>query len=182
MSVEPIATIQKKGKQNKSGETSMKTNNAVSKMFTLLLTAVALGFTAHSASAIGSVPFAGSAEGTTVSASPVTGGLLLVVEAEGDATQLGQFSREETILFNPATGSLTGVITFTAANGDQLFGTVEGGFISAGAATGTYTFTGGTGRFENASGEADFFLSTSDGVSFTVEFEGSLSSVGTNKK
>ena len=161
----------------------MKTNcKTLSKMLTLLLTAVALAFQTHSTLANDQVPFQGNAQGATVSVSPDPGGVVLAVRAEGNATQLGRFSREETILFNPATGTLTGLIVFTAANGDQLFGTVEGGFVSATVATGTYTFTGGTGRFQNASGEADFSLSTSDGVHFAVEFDGSLSSVGANKK
>ena len=161
----------------------MKTNsNAVSKILTLMVAALTLAFPLHSTWADDQVPFQGSAEGATVSVSPDPAGVVLLVLAEGDATHLGRFSREETILFNPATGALTGLIIFTAANGDQLSGTVEGGFITSGTATGTYTFTGGTGRFQNASGEADFSLSTSDGVHFTVEFEGSLSSVGANKK
>jgi hypothetical protein len=161
----------------------MKTNsNAVSKMLTLLLAAVALAFTVHSTWAKDQVPFQGSAAGAIVSVSPDPAGVVLAVLAEGNARHLGRFSREETILFNPATGALTGLIVFTAANGDQLFGTVEGGFVSPTRATGTYTFTGGTGRFKNASGEADFSLSSSDGVHFTVEFDGGLSSVGANKK
>ena len=160
----------------------MKTNsNAVSKMLTLLLAAVALTFPTHSTWANDQVPFQGSAEGAIVGVSPDPAGVVLTVQAEGDATHLGRFSREETILFNPATGTLTGLIVFTAANGDQLFGTVQGGFVSPTEATGTYTFTGGTGRFQNASGEADFSLSTSDGVHFSVEFNGTLSSVGSNK-
>jgi hypothetical protein len=173
-----MKTISKTNQRNNP----MKTNsNAVSKMLTLLLAAVALAFPAHSTWADDQVPFKGSAEGAIVSVSPDPAGVVLVVLAEGNTTQLGRFSREEIILFNPATGALTGLIGFTAANGDQLFGTVEGGFISPGTATGTYTFTGGTGRFQNASGEADFSLSTSNGVHFTVEFDGSLSSVGANK-
>jgi|GEM_PF-1674103 len=161
----------------------MKTNsNAVSKMLTLLLAAVALASAAHSTLANDQVPFRGSAQGAAVSVSPDPAGVVLTVQAEGKATLLGGFSREEEILFNPASGALTGLIVFTAANGDQLFGTVEGGFVSPTRATGTYTFTGGTGRFQNASGDADFSLSTSDGVHFTVEFDGSLSSVGANKQ
>lgn len=161
----------------------MKTNcKAISKMRTLLLAAVALAFPAHSTWAGDQVPFQGDAEGSTVSVSLDPAGVVLVVQAEGNATHLGRFLREETILFNPATGALTGLIVFTAGNGDQLFGTVEGGFVSPTTATGTYTFTGGTGRFQNASGEADFSLSTLDGVHFVVEFDGSLSSVGANKK
>ena len=159
----------------------MKTNiNAISKTITLLLAAIALAFPAHSTWAKDQVPFQGSAEGAIVGASPDPDGVVLTVLAEGNATHLGRFTREETILFNPATGALTGLIVFTAANGDQLFGTVGGGFVSPTSATGTYTLTGGTGRFQNASGEAAFSLSTSDGVHFAVKFDGSLSSVGAN--
>ena len=161
----------------------MKTNsNAVSKMFMLLLSVVALAFPAQSTWGADQVPFQGNAEGAIVSATPDPAGVVLVVLAEGNATQLGRFSREETILFNPATGTLSGLIVFTAANGDQLSGTVVGQFTSATTVAATYTFTGGTGRFANATGEADAFLSTADGVHFTVQFDGSLSSVGDNKK
>ncbi|MFN0130601.1 MAG: hypothetical protein ACKV19_28400, partial [Verrucomicrobiales bacterium] len=69
-----------------------------------------------------------------------------------------------------------------AANGDQLFCSFEGGFISPTTAAGTYILCDGTGRFENATGGADFILSAPDGIHFTVEFEGTLSSVGANKK
>jgi len=161
----------------------MKTNNnATSKILTLLLAAVTLALAAHPAWADDQVPFQGRAEGAITSVSPDPAGVVLTVRAHGNATHLGQFSREEVVLFNPLTGTLTGVIVFTAANGDQLFCTVAGGFISPTAATGTYTFTGGTGRFANASGSADFIISTPDGIHFSVEFAGTLSSVGSNQK
>jgi hypothetical protein len=171
-------------KQNKqSEEVPMKTSiSAVSKVIMLLLSALAVAFPAHSTWAEDQVPFRGGAEGAIVGVSPDPDGLVLTVLAEGTATHLGRFSREETILFNPGTRSLTGLICFTAANGDLLFGTVDGGFVSPTEAAGTYTFVGGTGRFKNASGEAGFALSTSDGVNFTVAFDGSLSSVGANQK
>ena len=132
--------------------------------------------------AAATVPFKGSAEGGIVSATPGPDGVLLRVLADGQATHLGQFSREELVLFNPIAGTIAGTIVFTAANSDQLSGTVAGQFTSATTVAATYTFTGGTGRFQNASGEADFSLSTSDGVHFAVEFDGSLSSVGANEK
>ena len=161
----------------------MKTNiNAISKILTLLLAAITLTVAAHPVRAGSQVPFRGSAEGAIVDASPDPAGVVLTVLADGCATHLGEFSREEVLLFNPLAGTLTGTIAFTADNGDQLFGRVEGGFISPTTATGTYTFTGGTGRFANASGRADFVVSTLDGINFSVEFEGTLSSVGSNKK
>jgi len=160
----------------------MKINsNATSKILTLLLAAIALACTVPGAWAKDQLPFRGSAEGAIASALPNADGVLLTVLAEGKATHLGRFAREEMVLFNPATGTLSGLVVYTAANGDQLFGSVVGGFISANTATGTYVFTGGTGRFANASGGAEFAISTPDGIHFSVEFKGTLSSVGSNK-
>jgi len=151
-------------------------------MLTFLLAAVTLSVAALPAQAGSQVPFQGSASGAIVSASPDPAGVVLTVQAVGRASILGEFSREEVVLFNPLAGTLTGAIVFTADNGDQLVGLVAGGFTSPTSAAGTYTFTGGTGRFVNASGQADFVLSTSDGIHFTVEFAGTLSSIGSNKK
>jgi hypothetical protein len=147
-----------------------------------LLAAVTVAFGAECVYGADSVPFKGSAVGAVVSASPVPAGVLLRTLAEGEATQLGRFTREEELLLNPATGTLNGTIVFTAANGDQLSGVVAAQFTSPTTVEGTITFTGGTGRFENAAGQADAFVSSPDGVHFSVDFEGSVSSVGANKK
>jgi hypothetical protein len=58
-------------------------------------------------------------------------------------------------------GAMHGCVTLTTPDGDTLNATYDGtesvpnanGFITA---TGTLTFTGGTGRFENAGGDANF--------------------------
>ena len=173
-----ITTTNKQRKENNPMKISI---NATSKIFTLLLAAITLACAMTSARAKDQVPFKGSADGAIVGVAPDPGGLVFTVQAEGNATHLGRFTREETVLFNPATGSLTGDIVFTAADGDQLFVSVDGGFISPTEATGTYTITGGTGRFVNATGSAGFVLLTPDGAHFSVEFEGTLSSVGSNK-
>ena len=146
----------------------------------LLLAALTVAFAPQWASATGDVPFKGSAEGAVVSTSPRPEGVLLMVLAEGRATHIGKFSREEMVILDPATGTIAGMVVFTAANGDQLTGEIGGQFTSPTTVVGTYTFTGGTGRYENAAGEADFCLSTPDGTHFTVEFDGSLSPVGAN--
>jgi len=147
----------------------------------MLLAAVTVGFGAQRVWATDTVPFKGSAEGAIVSATPEPGGVRLRVLADGQATHLGKFSREEVLLLNPNTGTASGTIVFTAANGDQLHGTVAAQFTSPTTVVGTYTFTGGTGRFANATGDAGASLSTPDGVQFSVEFDGSVSSVGVNK-
>ena len=148
----------------------------------LVLAAVTVAIAPYCGWAGESVPFKGNAAGAIVSATPGPGGLLATVLARGDATQIGQFSREESLVLNPATGTIAGTIVFIAANGDRLLGTVAGQFTSPTTVAGAYAFTGGTGRFSGAVGGADFSLATPDGVNFTVAFDGSVSSVGANKK
>src|SRR5262245_11148544 len=82
----------------------------------LLLAALAAFFTPQWTSAAGDLPFKGSGEGAVVGLTPGPEGVLLTVAAKGRATHLGQFSREEMVLLNPATGAITGVVVFTAAN------------------------------------------------------------------
>ena len=77
-----------------------------------------------------------------------------------------------------ADGSAEGTVVFTAANGDQLF--IEAKGVPTNPATpntigGTYTFTGGPGRFSGASGGADFVgVIASGGIHITVAFEGTI--------
>ena len=75
----------------------------------------------------------------------------------GEATHLGHFTAiYEDVVYIPATTG-TGTLTFTAANGDELFTTYEGGqteFVPPNVSTITLvaTITGGTGRFAAATG------------------------------
>jgi hypothetical protein len=76
----------------------------------------------------------------------------------GTSTHLGKFTVHYDIVLNLQTQIGTGTATFVAANGDQLF-TENSATVST---TGnpnenrldeTYVVTGGTGRFEGASGQ-----------------------------
>ena len=154
----------------------------LTKYLALLLAAVAVAFVPQSVCAGNSVPFKGNAVGAIVSATPTPAGVVVKTLAEGYATHLGRFTREEDLVLNPTTGSIAGTLVFTAANGDELSALVAAQFTSPTNVVGTMTFTGGTGRFKNATGQADAIVSTPDGIHFTVEFEGSVSSVGANKK
>lgn len=98
---------------------------------------------------------------------------------EGTVTHLGQSSLLEEWCFNGQGNDLgTRTLTITAANGDVLHGTHN--FIQWTSAT-TFeevlVFDGGTGRFENATGE--FYESVE--VTFDTEFSGTytLSGEGT---
>jgi hypothetical protein len=140
--------------------------------FGALGTLVGLFGLAVPASADHAVQFRGHATGAITAASPVALGLLIQTEATGQATRIGEFSRTEVLLLDPATSTIAGLVAFRAANGDTLTGVVTGSFVSATQATGHYRFTGGTGRFAGASGKASFTLETPDGATFAVQFNG----------
>ena len=105
-------------------------------------------------------PFKGLAAGAITGITPSGA---VVIQATGTATHLGDFTRTEYVFFGPG-GAISGTVVFTAANGDRLWADFSGGFISPTTAEGTYTFTGGTGRFRDASGTADFEATTPDGA------------------
>jgi hypothetical protein len=121
------------------------------------------------------LPFRGAADETITRVTPVgLDQLQLTVTATGEATYLGQFSGTETVVLDLATGTFSGTRVFIAANGDRLYANVEGGFTSATTAAGTLTFTGGTGRFADATGEVDFEAVTPDGLHLALTFEGTI--------
>ncbi len=127
------------------------------------------------ASAAASLPFWGIADLTITEVVPLgKDSVQLTASATGVATHLGRYTRTETVVLTPSTGVLVGTVVFTAANGDELHADVAGGFTSPTTAEGTYSFTGGTGRFKTASGEASFEAVTTDGVHFAITFEGTL--------
>ena len=118
--------------------------------------AVAAFAFAGAASAEHAVPFKGSFSGTaTIS------GAVVSIAASGQATHLGRSSQTLVATLTPGPGpfcqTTVGTGVLTAANGDQIFVSASGtacvnpstGVIHI---AGTQTITGGTGRFQNASG------------------------------
>ncbi len=107
----------------------------------------------------------------------------VVIEATGNATQLGRFTLEVPHLVNQATRTGMGSYIFTAANGDMLMAdfTGQATLVSPGVLTTheTAVITGGTGRFAGASGsftaDRTFFVATGETVG---SFEGSISTPG----
>jgi hypothetical protein len=95
-------------------------------------------------------------------------------------SHLGRTGFGGSLEVNLLLGTQTGTRTFTAANGDELYATVAGTSAPIGPGligfSATFTFTGGTGRFANASGSAQ-----GDGVAdqttqtTTVRIEGQIS-------
>jgi hypothetical protein len=137
-----------------------------------LLTVLGIGLTATAAQP---VPFQGRADVSITSVVDTLPIRVLTASATGEATHLGRFTRTETLTINLLTGTFTGSLTFTAANGDQLKADIAGHFTSptGDSAEGTYAFTGGTGRFQNAQGNAAF-VAASNGMSFDVTFSGTI--------
>ena len=122
-------------------------------------------------------------------------GLLYVsLEGEGIESHVGRYTIRNSHCLNPATGEFTaGLFQKTSANGDELSGTYEGTFsvIQAPAPVGIFairgqlSFTGGSGRFANATGSQEMVgTQTSDfsrpGVPTTVDLSmtGTISTVG----
>jgi hypothetical protein len=122
-------------------------------------------------------------------------GLLHVnLEGEGVESHVGRYTIRNSHCLNPATGEfIAGQFHKIAANGDELSGTYAGtsSIIRAPAPVGVFAiqgqlaFTGGTGRFANATGWQEMVgTQTSDfsqpGVPTTVELRmtGTISTVG----
>ena len=78
----------------------------------------------------------------------------------GNATHLGMFTNTGKVSFTPDPSNSnillpSGGGVFTAANGDKLnFVIISGALdLTTGIGTGDFAFTGGTGRFANATGQ-----------------------------
>ncbi len=104
------------------------------------------------------------------------------VEAHGDGyTSLGAMSFSLIKTVQSSGPAMHGCLTLTAANGDSLYATYDGNEGGPNAhgfafATGTLTFTGGTGQFSGASGSATFTASfLVFGGSFTSSSPGQVS-------
>jgi hypothetical protein len=81
----------------------------------------------------------------------------------GTATHLGQWTVSGIVAYTPDENGVihsSGNATLTAADGDKLYIQIEGILNPAAAADqGVFHIVGGTGRFEGASGDANFVVS-----------------------
>ena len=149
----------------------------------LALAVLAVLMFARPAAAGNQVPFRGSLEGN-VTHTPAPPFDSVLVEAEGNATQLGRFTVAIPHLVNTSTRTAVGTYVFTAANGDTLTADFTGHAAPSGtpgilAIVEVATITGGTGRFEGATGT---FTSERlfDTINLTTigSFSGTISSPG----
>jgi hypothetical protein len=124
------------------------------------------------------LPFSGTISGTSRAAFPAPGTLEITLIGRGTATHLGQYESTavDTGTFpNPVA---TGTLVLTAANGDQLFATTESKGEPVGdqtRVTTLATITGGTGRFDGATGVFTVvFIETHDVTTAQGTFSGSF--------
>jgi len=96
----------------------------------------------------------------------------LVLDYTGTASHLGIYTRREVLAIDG--GNVSGTIAIIAANGDELDASFTGHFVSAEDVVGTYTFTGGTGRFSDATGSADFTAHAPSVFDVSVSFDGTI--------
>jgi hypothetical protein len=115
-------------------------------------------------------PISGTAHGGLTG---FTGAGELVFDYTGRASHLGNYTRHEVVAIDGG-GNLTGTIVFIAANGDELDASFTGHFTSPVDAVGTYTFTGGTGRFADATGTTTFSAHAPDLSDVSVSFNGTI--------
>jgi hypothetical protein len=126
------------------------------------------------------VPFKGDLEGDVTITPLAPPFVSALVEATGNATQLGQFTLDIPHVVNRATRTAIGSYEFTAANGDTLTADFTGTATPT-ATPGvlyieeTATITGGTGRFAGATGSftVERFFDTVAGTT-TGSFEGTI--------
>ena len=127
------------------------------------------------------VPFKGSLDGVA-KVTPRTPPFVFVnIEGEGHATQLGHFEVSIPHVTNRSNGTAVGSYEFTAANGDtltadftsQVTPTDVPGVVSVAV---TATITGGTGRFDGATGsfDAERIVDMAHGT-VTESFDGTIS-------
>jgi hypothetical protein len=136
------------------------------------------------------VPLRGYWVGTTVSATPVAPGVVLVVSSgTGNANQLGRFEMTSPHLTYLDTLAVEGEQIFTAANGDTLIAHFTGQFVpqpdGSLEATLECDISEGTGRFAGATGSYDFHIiavpNGTTGFDSVATIDGEISSVGSNK-
>ena len=91
----------------------------------------------------------------------------VVANGVGTATHLGVITVERTAVLtetSPGVFDFKGEATLTAATGEKLNSTITGTFNAAvGHADLVYEWTGGTGRFENATGTTFWSVDVVDG-------------------
>jgi hypothetical protein len=108
-------------------------------------------------------PFALNGAGVATLITDASGNLTgAIATGSGTATHLGQWTVAGNVTYTPDNDGVLhsgGQATLVAANGDKLQIQIDGILDPiAGVDQGVFHFVGGTGRFEGASGDANFLV------------------------
>ncbi len=103
--------------------------------------------------------------------------LIGVFELEGNATHLGNFTGVALVEYPPPDWLPTGgTMTLESAEGDTLVIRTQSGYDpDAGASTGTFVITDGSGRFAGASGSGSSVAANAAPGIVNVDLEGTIS-------
>ena len=157
----------------------------------LVLTALTLLPLAHPAIAGDEVPYKGKEVGDVTRGAFQFPFSYNSTVAEGEATLIGHYTLTGNFVVDVRFGTATGVFTLIAANGDMLFLDMEGHAVPTDLTrtVANFTVTGGTGRFEGATGsftaDNQFGFAVNLPVSpnpYVAEIEGTIFTPGANKK
>jgi hypothetical protein len=159
----------------------MTRHNSIARLTLSLLAVLALAGPAAAKGQEKQVPFRGRLEGVAT-VRPLTPPFVAInIEGEGQATHLGNFEVSIPHVTNRSNGTAVGTYVFTAANGDTLTAdftsrvtpTDVPGVVNVAV---TATITGGTGRFEGATGsfDAERVVDMAHGT-VTESFDGTIS-------
>jgi len=151
-------------------------------LVTCLLMIGALTCRGNAAPRSRSVPFKGQSGGfvSTVGFDPLAGIIYTHAEGSGNATHIGAFTAVGDTAIALADGTVWGSWVLTAADGDMLFLTMEGGGVDPTHGSGIFTIVGGTGRFDGATGSYDQAIAfaapggSADVIPYTEVFEGTI--------
>ncbi len=131
-----------------------------------------------------SLPFHGRVEATWDNVFDAFGPDGATFEGGGPVTHMGNTTQTGILFLSPVPNAQGlypghGSVTITAANGDELTFDYEGLLNPlTGEGTGTFTFTGGTGRFAHATGGGTFDalidLSLPEDQPMTVTLDGKI--------
>jgi len=157
----------------------------------LVLTALTLLPLAHPAMAGDEVPYKGKEVGAITKGAFQFPFSHQSTAAEGEATYIGHYTLTGNFVVDVRFGTATGVFTLIAANGDMLFLDMEGHTVPTDLTktVANFTVTGGTGRFEGATGsftaDNQFGFAVNLPVSpnpYVAEIEGTISTPGANEQ
>jgi hypothetical protein len=135
------------------------------------------------------VPFKGTLSGSIISSVPLDEcHVLSEIVNGGNATQLGRYNGTAEFILNVCDLTYVGSYVFIAANGDSISGPFTG-ILTPTSIEGVFDnnelafITGGTGRFADATGTFNLGgqIDTNTGT-FSVPFEGTISTVGSKKR